>query len=261
MFIRTSSPYLFLKEKYFYINAFTRWKINGFSKEVGVKPVFVFNHIPKCAGVSLLNLFKNWFHIIRDYSPSELKIRDEFQLEKFNKDFEKNIPNLQRTKPWQMIAGHYHLPRFSLMRRIPEIYLNENVRAITFLRDPLSQRISMYYYAKKQGHPFINGFTLHDYLMEDKNFISNTLYCNEKNYKEIIDSYFFVGVLEKFDVSIEKLLRKIGIKSKYKLPKLNVNRKSEGMRGLGEVEIEKFRKNNQLDYMIYNYVLLKYYSN
>lgn len=255
LFIRGSQPYQYLKDKFLYVRSFIQYKLNSYPKEVGDNPIFIFNHIPKCGGTSLNIVLRKWFLIKRDYAPSELKNNDSKVLESLFLKFDQKTPELNKMKPWELIAGHYHLPRFSLERRISDIYSNPNVKSITFLREPLEQRISMYNYATEKGHPFVKGLSLEDYIFIDKNFIATTLNCNEENYKDILGKYFFVGILEKYDFSVKKLANKLGKNKPEIIPKVNVSNQPIENNLLPKEKVLEFNKLNNLDYLIYNYTL------
>ena len=69
-----------------------------------------------------------------------------------------------------------------------------------------------------------------------------------------MDKYFFVGILEDTAKSIKILTDLMG-KKRYKIPWINTtntNRETE-FNNLSKSLIENFKKDNELDYLIYNY--------
>lgn len=233
--------------------------MNPYPKEVGENPIFVFNHIPKCGGTSLNIVLRKWFHLVRDYPPHDLQFPDPEELEKAQVEFETNPPTIEKLKPFQILAGHYHNPRNRLAIRLKEKSLNEKLKKITFLREPLSHRLSLYKFGVKRGHKWVNGFSLNDYLKSESNFFAKVLECDEENYQEVLNSYFFVGILEENEQSINRLGKLIGRKVLFKIPHVNQTNSNTEMEKLDQEEIEQFKKMNELDYKIYNYINLKYF--
>ncbi|WP_268035828.1 sulfotransferase family 2 domain-containing protein [Algoriphagus sp. PAP.12] len=252
--IRRSKPYQYLKDKFLYVRAYVRWKLNPYPKDIGDNPIFVFNHIPKCGGTSLNIVLRKWFILRKDYSPHELKFPDPEKLEIEFSKFENSPPKLSEIKPWEILGGHYHNSKLRLSKRFPEIYENPGLKLITFIREPLEHHLSMYKYGKKRGHDFVKNLSLSQYLENDCNFLAGALECNLENYKSRIDEYFFIGTLEEFQYSMERLARKLGKTELETIPFENQTNSKTLFNSLSEDEIIKFKKNNILDYLIYEYV-------
>jgi hypothetical protein len=223
------------------------------------EPVYLFNHIPKCGGTSLTRILENWFVVVRDYPPHDLNYPDLILLNsKFN-HFRDNPLNLIQIRPWQLVAGHYHEEGVRLGKRYPNALNNKRYRLITFLRDPLEQKISLFYYGNKRGHNFVKGYTLKEYIFNDINinFYANALGCSIDNYKEIIDSYFFVGVLEYFETSIEILSNRINRSFNLNIPQSNISKRDEQELNINKADNMRFQELNHLDYLIYKYAVEK----
>lgn len=107
-----------------FLRAFIKNKLNPFPKELGENPIFIFKNIPKCGGTSFNVILRTWFYLIKDYSPDDIQFPDKNNLSIELDNFERSVPRLNKVKPWKILAGHYHHPRFSLSKRFPGIYEN-----------------------------------------------------------------------------------------------------------------------------------------
>ncbi|NVJ86801.1 MAG: sulfotransferase family 2 domain-containing protein [Algoriphagus sp.] len=256
--LRRSKPYQYLKDKFLYGRAYIQYKLNPYPEEVGENPIFIFNHIPKCGGTSLNIVLRKWFHLVKDYPPHEFEFNSKEGFEIALSEFEKNVPNYSKIRPFEIIAGHFFNGRFNLSKRFPEVFRSSRVYLITFIREPLHQRISLFKYGKKRSHTYVQGFTLSDYIFKEMNFIAQILECDENNYKERVDSYFFVGLMEEYNRSLVQLSKKMNRKMILDIPHVNSSNSKTEISTLSEDEITKFKNYNKLDYQIYNYVRSKF---
>jgi hypothetical protein len=96
-----------------------------------------------------------------------------------------------------------------------------------------------------------------DHLNLRKNYLANRFPVTETNYKEIIDKYFFVGILEYIKPSIE-ILSTILRKNNTNIPWLNKTNIKNTNYLLSDKLIEEFKSNNVLDYKVYHYCLEKF---
>lgn len=86
-------------------------------------PVFIFHHMPKCGGTSLINLLDKWFVVIGDY-------RKDW------KSSHKKKVNTSKLRSIHCLAGHWELPEVYVNVRYPEVFENDRFKIFTFLRDP-----------------------------------------------------------------------------------------------------------------------------
>jgi len=221
------------------LNIFKRLSVFFYPKY----PVFVFHHIPKCGGTSLSKLLNKWFIVVRDYRKD------------WNSNHHKK-KNIKKLRSIHCLAGHWELPEVYLRNRYPEVFENNRFKVFTFLRDPLEHSLSLYRYEKENEKTDIDDLLEHFTLRP--NYISNLLKANTGNYKEIIDSYDFVGIVEEMDKSVKILSEITGMKYEP-LPWINKTIKDNktSSEKISNALIKKFKDVNELDYLIYNYAIGK----
>ena len=210
--------------------------------------VYIFNHIPKCAGNTLRFALKEWFEVKMDYQQQGWsQDKNQYSI------FVKNPLDLSQLKPNTLVAGHYCVQDSFLSQRYPQVYNQPYFHLITIVRDPLLRLISLYNFVERNGRKNPDD-TLEKFLLNHKNGISRILECNNNNYKEVIGRYYFVGVQEKLQESLNLLADKLN-KPQIDLTKYsrNIAPKSQQTPSLSEAVIEKFQENNSLDYKIVNY--------
>jgi hypothetical protein len=209
-------------------------------------PVYIFHHIPKCAGTSLISALRRWFFVVKDYTryyhPEELPY------------FIKHPVNIQSLRSYHCLCGHFALSETHIHKRYPGVLQDQNVKIFTFIRDPLEVKISLYYYEKKRGQR--EGISLEQHLLERGNYIAGVLDCTLDNYKEVLDRYFFIGITEHLQLSMDKLAVLLN-KRKVKLPVLNPSRRDSQVSSLPSEIVSRFKAANELDYRIYAYCLTR----
>ena len=187
---------------------------------------YVFNHIPKCGGSSVIHVLKNWGEIVYDYS----------------NEIDKSIVLTKN----QILCGHY------LPIRYPVLLINNQISIFSFIREPLSLRISLYYYHRNRNR-FLD-LTLDEYIqfvtIQYPNLISSCLGCNEDNYVSIINKYLFIGLYEELQESFN-ILCFLANKSKITLPRINVSDRDN--QNIHTITKSLFKKENLLDYEVYLY--------
>lgn len=211
------------------------------------RPAYVFHHLMKCGGTSVVNALCNWFELIFEHNDAPNGLYKDIN------DYNRYKLNLSNISCDYCIIAHFQNEGNFLHERYPEVLKRpEEFKVFTFVRDPMELIISMYYYGRKN----IDG-SLENYLNGFNNFLANLFPCDESNFKETIDRYFFVGVTEKLQESFDKLAEMTG---KKRVPLLSINKseKDEQVLKLSKGFIEKFKKNNSLDYLIYDYCVSKF---
>ena len=207
-------------------------------------PVYVFHHLPKCGGTSLREIINSWFTVIWDYRDDETWV----PLEK---------TDLNRLRSCHCLCGHYDVDGYYLNQRYPEVLKTDSFRVFTFVRDPLQIKLSLYYFEKRMGRNKF--FSIEDHLFARPNYLAERFPALTDNYKEVIDKYFYVGIIEHYQESVDLLANIIGKKS-TKVPWVNKSRNTRktGLKDLSEKQIERFREDNKLDYLIYDYCVEKF---
>jgi hypothetical protein len=220
------------------------------SRPEGLKkkyPVYIFHHIPKCAGTSMVSVLRRWFFVVKDYlryyHPEDLPY------------FIRHPVNIQRLSSRHCLCGHFALPETHLHKRYPQIWQNRDFKIFTFIRDPLEVKISLYYQEKKRGQR--EGISLERHLLERENYIAGIMDCTLDNYRDILDRYFFIGITEHLQLSMDKLAELMN-KPKVKLPVLNRSPRDSQVSGLALEIIRRFKTINELDYRIYEYCLTRF---
>ncbi len=225
-------------------------------------PVYLYHHIPKCGGETVAELLRKWFLVFRDDKPS---------------GFRGILPfiTIRRLRSYCCVHGHFHLDGYRLWERYPFVYGNNEYRIISFVRHPFNTIVSKYYYGIKTGEINTEDVSLKQFVMSEydindlycmyprrdkrfidhmfgnRNYLANKLGCDIHNYKERLDSYFFIGILEHLNFSFQELAKRIG----KSFVATNVHRnRSKYDKQYEDVSESEFRKRNELDYLIYDYV-------
>lgn len=211
------------------------------------RPAYFFHHIMKSGGTSVVLTLYKWFKVIFDHTEDPNGI-----YRNINEYLNYKI-NLENIYSDTCIAAHFQYEGYLLPQRYPEAILrNKEFRLFTFVRDPLELMISLYYYGRD-----VIITSLDVYLMGQRNYLANLFPCNIDNYREVLDRYFFIGIVEKMQESFDKLADLTGNR-RVELPFVNKSEKDEQILNLSEEFRSKFRKQNELDYRIYEYCLEKF---
>lgn len=214
-------------------------------RSLSPQPIYIFHHIPKCGGTSLRDALGQWFNIVWDY----------------NSDWGKSFPppkDLSQLEPNQCLCSHFQLPGNYLHQRYPQaLEQARHIRVFTMLRDPLKLNISLYYFERKNGRQLDK--TLQQVLQLRTNYIAGVTGFTWGNYRALLDKYFFVGILEQGQRSLDLLADRLG-KPRLAFPDVNKSTRDEQAETLPEKFLLDYKQVNALDYAIYDYGLQKFES-
>lgn len=215
------------------------------------KPLILI-HIPKTAGISVREIYKEWFgdNLLFHYFDGANN-----KLPKKHDIFEMHTPK----NPF-FVYGHFNRERhFGIEQYYPEVD-----QFITILREPFEIAVSGFFYVKKINPEWrvqlkLPEGGLTEFIENLDLGLFNYFPCDvtADNYREVIESYFVeVGVTEYLDESMQRIAKKL--KQEYipgSLGRLNTAKRDQEV--TPEVKA-RFIKRHQLEYDVYNYVLEMY---
>lgn len=240
---KSSAYNILLKKKSNLLPRVTQSRPSEFLKKT---PAYIFHHLIKCGGSSAVNEMFNWFNLEFDHLVDAAKINE----------YTKTRYNIDNINSDTCVVSHFSHQGAYLSQRYPEILTKkEQIKTFIFVRDPLKFKISLYYYIRNQGR--FQDIPLLNQLKFNRNFLSALIPCDESNYKEVLNRYFFIGIVEHMQDSFNKLAKLLN-KKKLIIPVMNQSIKDEQVSQITPELIEKFKEDNKLDYMVYNYCLEKF---
>jgi len=210
---------------------------------------YVFLHLEKTAGTSLVSYFKG------NIQSGKFQYIHLTELEGLNKD--------NKLLKLDFVAGHLNYNQILK-------YFN-NYQVITYLRDPIKRIVSFYNFAKngpRTKDPItikskeLNIEEFIDYCIDvnDRRFINGMVHklSSENNPKNELSSaianlhnIFFVGIQEYFDDSLILMSEKLNMKKPEIFPKENITKKTNDDVILNENTIKKLISINNLDIQLY----------
>ncbi len=207
----------------------------------GANQIPVFHHLPKCGGTSVLKLLSNWFSLVPDYRQN------------WTSSYQDRL-NLDRLTPKHCLCGHFELDGYHLAQRYPGLLENPRFWVFTFIRDPLEVKMSLFRYETKNN--VTKPRTIEKHLSTRKNYLASVLGVGRDDFKNVLDKYAFIGVLEESALSVE-LLAWLLKKNKTGLPWENrtLDGKKRSQDALPDQIVQQFKEENELDYAIYNYAV------
>ena len=140
-------------------------------------PVYVFHHLPKCAGSSVTKALGQWFRPVYDYR------RGWSSKPPTRVDLDSLTAN-------HCLCGHFDCAPMHLDRRYPGILHDARFRVFTFVRDPLAAKISLYHYERRFGRTQLS---LDAFLLERPNYLASCVGISGGSLARHMDRYFFVG--------------------------------------------------------------------
>lgn len=213
-------------------------------------PVYMFHHMPKCGGSSVVKALEQWFCINTDYFNRNEKKPDVIA----NKHLAIDLSTLSRNN---CVCGHFGHPGYHINERYPQVFdsflASYRFRVFSFLRDPLEMRCSLYRHQLKNDQ--LQTDKLNDAININNNYYSRIFRVNENNYKEKLDQYYFIGLADDLQNSFDQLAHKLK-KPILSLPIMNTSQNTSLSTSskLTAKQITEFKMANSLDYLIYDYV-------
>jgi len=210
----------------------------------------LFLHMPKCAGTSMRITLQEHFkdNFVGDYD-------NLFRIPKPSRDLlihdllKSPIPDLPKDT---FIFGHFFPVKY-----IKNSVINKDeIRLITFLRDPV-ERLSSHYAFWKSGD-FSNHYLWRTMIKEDWSFARFALSKEMKNYysqvlSQIPISYFdFVGIHENVGKDWERLCDYLKMK-RQALPLTNRSNSDYILSKIDAALLKEIKEFHSEDYLIYNY--------
>jgi hypothetical protein len=201
--------------------------------------IYIYQHVPKCGGQAFRLACQNYFHLLLEKPPKKTDPRAWQEFLNGKVDFS-TIPD--RT----MICGHLIHDGIRPRERYAEEIARGNVRIITVLREPIERAISAYFFRQRQGKQTEPQVGRH--LQKVKNPMAHQLGLKDQDPRAFLESYFFVGVTEYMQTSIDLLSRLVG-EPTVEVPVNNVTKREPYE--LGPEIVEFFRRNNATDYALH----------
>lgn len=209
--------------------------------------IYVFHHIPKAGGKSCLAAFSEWFELVRDYRHGNpLKTPDAYPPRV-------DLDSLDRSK---LLCGHWESVGNRIFERYPEMLDREDVRIITFLRDPMEVVMSRYYYGRRRHGNHLDK-TIDEHLTdaEASNFVEKLLGCPRGGWRAHLERYWFVGVTERLQESFDVLA---GLLGKPRVEVGVVNATDRGHERPSAGAVEAYRRESPHDLALYAYALERF---
>lgn len=196
---------------------------------------FIFLHIMKTAGTSLAKELKRIYGSKYYLDPTFRTDRDEigiFQIKKSTKIYPKiNYDN------YKVLHGHITY----------EKYKHLGWPVFTFLKEPVARVVDHYSsatnFARRNGRKQL---PIEVFCKKSSNLMTNMTDGD-------LDNFFFVGIVEKYQESIDRLSEFIGYKIRFK--KYNMTKK---LLPFSEKQINIIKKYNQEDIKLYEDALERF---
>ncbi|MGH8047289.1 MAG: hypothetical protein ACREKL_08580, partial [Chthoniobacterales bacterium] len=215
-----------------------------YSARVAVRPlptIYIFQHIPKCGGLSFARAVRKWFSIHGDWGESYATAKQQAEFARRRLD-PGALPHNA------MVHGHFVSDGIRPHERYGDLIAQGNCRLLVLLRDPLERAVSAFYHREKVGRPWKAG--IEDYVLRQANGIARSLGCNHANWRGHLDGYFFIGMTEWMQASVDLLAELTG---NPRRPVTHINTSPRKPHEFGPEFLEEFRHYAALDYEIVEY--------
>ncbi len=209
---------------------------------------YVSMHIPKTAGTSFRNMLKDHFgenNAVRLDIRFEIKRIDVENIEFTQKKLPSNI---------RVIHGHFNYTDLSDL-----FELSDDVKLITWLRDPVERVVSKYFYLQKRLREELDeeGKGLNILAKMQKSLIeyaraeiSRNRMCKFLGSTDL-SKFYFVGFYENYNEDMTKIANLLGI-SNFEIYKHNITGKKEKV---DEAILQEIAELNSKDIALYEQAL------
>jgi len=228
--------------------------------------MFIFNHIPKCGGISYRTLLEEIFGQDR-VTHISLNLEEEYR------------PDPDNYKQYTMLMGHFGV-------RWNDI-VGPGRRWMTALREPIDRVVSTYYYWRNNAplsreSPWLymaQTMSLDDFVRSGhylvlqgiKNLqtwqLADDLRWRYRSVpeqdvvavaKQNLDKFAFVGIHEEFEQSVERMCTYLAVTPFNTLPRANVTKKRVAVSELSPATVEAITELNTADMELYKYALQRF---
>ncbi len=201
---------------------------------------YIYQHVPKCGGQAFRLACENHFDLLLEKPPGKANA-EAWQA------FVKNKVDFATLTDRTMICGHLIHDGVRPRERYAAEIAQGNVRILTVLREPMERAISAYFYRQRQGKPTVA--TVQEHLGSVRDPMAHHLGWKDGAARTFLETYFFVGVTEYLQMSIDLLSHLIG-EPTVQVPVNNVTKRKPYELTADAVEL--FRRNNPRDYALYD---------
>jgi len=205
------------------------------------KVVYLYQHIPKCGGISFIRACKQWFPALREKVGSYPTPERIAEFARTRRTFEELAPNT-------FLHGHLVNEGIRPFERYGDYIAEGKFRVLTIVRDPLERWISAYFHRQRVGKEWPE--PLEKWLERGHNPFARYFEVDPANWRAQMDRYFLVGTTESMQLTTDLFAKKTG-QPPLETPHLNTSPRSEY--ALSEELQQAFREKHALDYQIYNY--------
>jgi hypothetical protein len=211
--------------------------------------ISIFQHIPKTAGSTLRSI------LIKNYDSGEVCVANrEEMITKLNDLSEDELEKIKCLNGHVLFGIHEHLS-------------NRPYEYYTLLRDPVEHVISEYYFILRKpnnlSHNIVTNMSFEEFITSEQFkgrtsnrqtfFVSGGVQDDINLAKENLENYYVVvGITEMFEESLYLIAQELGWKN-YRYKKKNVTKERPLREDFPEEVIEIIKKNNELDFELYNF--------
>jgi hypothetical protein len=200
--------------------------------------LIVFNHLPRTAGLTLTTLLATWRHVTLDYQSDDSEHARNSWLAR--------PLHLDQLAPGSALVGHY-TGAGRLSARYPHIFDDARFRLVTFLRDPWATALSAL--GSSAGQHLLAARAPAEAAMSLAGAFAKALDVPPLAPREALARYWFVGLTERLETSMQLLARRLG----HAAPEAMLTHNARTAQvGLPEQPPSSFRAAARDDYALYD---------